>query len=299
MKRKKGNNISMWTTAYLFLLPAFILWLVWFCIPMFQSFGLSFYKYNYIMPGNNHFVGLSNYINLFKDNQFIYAIKSTLTIVLVAVPIQTAISMLMALTINNEFKGRGFFRTLFYAPYVISPYAVATVFIAIFAVGTPIMNLMKKIGFADSSLSTSVKAAVPLIIIMFVWQQVGLYMVMFLSGLQTIPNEIMASAQIDGANKLQKFRFITLPMLSPTTFLVITYGIISSFQIFDQISAIAGQGVLGSPGGALTTLVVYFYLNSFKYGEIGYGSAAAVILFVLIFTVTLIQKKFLDKDITA
>lgn len=298
MKKKVGrNDRKRWLTAYLFILPAAILWAYWFFIPACESFGLSFFEYNYVMPINNHFVGLDNYIKLFADKSFIKSIQHSLTIVFVAVPIQTIISLLMALIINANFKGRGFFRTLFYSPYVISSLAVATVFMYLFAQNQPLTNLFSKLfGMENSAWAVNVRYALVLVIMMYVWQQVGFYMVMYLSGLQTIPGEINESARIDGAGNFQTFWFITRPLLKPTTFLVVTYGIISAFQIFDQISAVAGTGVLGTPGGALNTVVTYFYLNSFRYGEVGYGSAAVMILFFGILAVTMVQKKLLDKE---
>ena len=291
------NKYAQWATAYLFLLPAFLLWLVWFCIPVFRSFGLSFFKYNYVMSNDNHFVGLQNYISIFSDGEFLNAFIHSLIIVVFSVPIQTALSLVMALLINMKFRGRGIFRTIFYSPYVISPIAVATVFMYLFTQDQPLVRFFALFGMENISWAVSVRYALPLVIIMYIWQQCGFYMIMFLSGLQTISEQVLEASAIDGANKLQTFWYVTFPMLRPTTFLVVTYGVITSFQIFDQISAIAGTGVLGTPGNALSTLVTYFYLNSFKYGEIGYGSAAAVILFVLIFLATLIQKKFLDKDV--
>lgn len=297
MNSFRKNKYAQWTTAYLFLLPAFLLWLVWFCIPVFRSFGLSFFKYNYVMPGDNHFVGLDNYIQIFSDREFLTAFVHSLIIVIFAVPIQTVLSLIMALLINMKFRGRGIFRTIFYAPYVISPVAVATVFVYLFTKDEPLVRFLSLFGLENTSWAVSIQYALPLVIMMYIWQQCGFYMIMYLSGLQTIPAEIMEAAEIDGANKFQAFWYVTLPALRPTTFLVVTYGVITSFQVFDQISAIAGQGVLGTPGNALSTLVTYFYLNAFKYGEVGYGSAAAVILFVLIFLATLLQKKLLDKDV--
>jgi multiple sugar transport system permease protein len=251
VKKKIGrNDKKRWLTAYLFILPAAIFWTYWFFIPACESFGLSFFEYNYVMPLNNHFVGLNNYIKLFSDNNFLRAIQHSLTIVAVAVPIQTIISLLMALIINKNFKGRGFFRTLFYSPYVISSLAVATVFMYLFAQNQPLTNLFSKLfGMENSAWAVNVRYALILVILMYVWQQVGFYMVMYLSGLQTIPGEINESAKIDGASGFQIFWYITRPLLKPTTFLVITYGVISAFQIFDQISAVAGTGVLGTPGG--------------------------------------------------
>lgn len=296
-KRISKNKLSIWVTAYLFLLPAFVLWLLWFFIPAVQSFGLSFFQYNYAMPVNNHFVGFSNYAKLMHDGDFKEAFIHSLQIVVFAVPIQTVVSLIMAVLINMKFRGRGVFRTIFYAPYVISAIAVATVFMYLFAQHELITRLFTFFGMEDVSWAVSTRYALPLVIIMYIWQQVGFYMILFLSGLQTIPNEIMESSQIDGANKFQSFRYITLPILRPTTFLVVTYGVISSFQIFDQISAVAGSGILGSPGSSLNTLVTFFYLNAFKYGDVGYGSAATVILFVIIFAATLLQKKFANEEV--
>ncbi len=289
---------KQWITAYLFLAPAILLWIYWFFIPVCRSFLLSFFQYNYAMPVNNHFIGMENYKNLFQDEEFLQAVIHSAVIVLVAVPLQTLISMGMALIINSKFRGRGIFRTIFYTPYVISSLAVATVFMYLFAQNQPLTLLFTKIfGMENMAWATNVRYALPLVIMMYIWQQVGFYMVMYLSGLQTIPAEIIESAAIDGAGRFLQFIYITKPLLRPTTFLVITYGLISSFQIFDQISAVAGTGVLGAPGNALNTIMTFFYLNSFRYGNVGYGSAAAVILFIVIFAATMVQKKFLDKGV--
>lgn len=290
------NTLSVWMTAYLFIIPAFVLWLIWFFVPVIESFILSFYQYNYVMPVDNHYVGLANYIKLLYDKDFTDAILHSFKIVVFAVPIQTVISLMMALVINVKFKGRGIFRTIFYSPYVISSIAVATVFIYLFAQNQPLTQIFASFGLEDSSWAVNVKYALTLVIIMYIWQQVGFYMIIYLSGLQTVPGEVLESAQIDGATSIETFFNITLPTIRPTTFLVLTYGVITSFQIFDQISAIAGTGVLGSPGGSLNTLVTFFYLHAFKYGDIGYGSSAAVILFFMIFAVTLLQKKLMDKE---
>ena len=195
------------------------------------------------MSNDNHFVGFENYVNIFKDKEFLNAFVHSITIVVFAVPIQTFLSLMMALLINMKFRGRGVFRTIFYSPYVISPIAVATVFMYLFTEDQPIVKFFTLFGLENTSWAVSVRYALPLVIMMYIWQQCGFYMIMFLSGLQTISPEIMEAAEIDGANKIQTFWHVTFPVLRPTTFLVITYGVITSFQVFDQISAIAGQGL--------------------------------------------------------
>lgn len=132
----------------------------------------------------------------------------------------------------------------------------------------------------------------PFIGILYIWQTVGFYMIYYLSGLQTIPSELYEAAQIDGANKVQTFFKITVPNLKSTTFLVMTYSIIQAFQLYDQIAVItASNGGLGSPAGATSTLLTYFYTQSFKFYKMGYGSAVAVVLFAIILAVSIVQRK--------
>ena len=286
----------MWITAYAFLLPAIALWLMWFMIPAVKSFGLSFFKYNYAKPLGNHFIGLNNYIRLFSDPNFYTALKHTFIMVLVAVPTQTIISLILALCINAKIRFRGLFRTVYYMPYVISSVAVATVFMYLFVGGKAIPTLFSYFGMDNVTWATDLRYALSLVIIMYVWQQVGFYMVMYLSGLQTVPPEVYESASIDGAVGIKRLFYITLPLLKPVTMLVTIYGLINTFQIFDQIATLSGSGQLGAPAGSTSTLVTFFYLNSFKFGDVGYGSSAAVILFIIIFCLTLVQRKLMGNE---
>lgn len=295
-KAASKDTRAMWWTAYIFLLPAMLLWVIWFLIPAIQSFRLSFFEYNYAMTANNHFVGLGNYIKLFQNDNFYNALSNTAIMVAIAVPAQTIIALLFAICINLSFKGRSIYRTIFYMPHVISSIAVATVFMYLFVGGKAIPTLFSYFGIDNVSWFADTRYALPFIILMYVWQQVGFYMIIFLSGLQTISGEIVEAAKMDGANGKQRFRHITLPMLKPVTFLVLTHGAINTFQVFDQIAAVSGQGQLGSPAGSISTLVTFFYLNSFKFGEVGFGSATAVVLFVMILALTLLQKKLFGKD---
>lgn len=296
-RQNLGMKREMTISAFAFIAPAAILWIWWFAYPAVKSLVLSFFDYSYIRTSGNQFVGFANYAKLFSDRTFRNSFIHSCQMVLVCVPVQTCLSLLLAVLLNTKFFGRSVVRTIFYAPYVISSVAVATVFMYLFGQDAPLTQLFHLLfGFENKGWFANMKLALPLIMIMVVWQQIGFYMIMYLSGLQSIPSEINEAAEIDGANRLQEFFHITLPLLRPTTYLVVTYGIITAFQVFDQISAVAGTGVLGSPGGALNTLVTFFYQNSFKYGKVGYGSASAVVLFIIIFTVTLLQRKITDRD---
>jgi ABC-type sugar transport systems, permease components len=286
----------MRATGYLFILPAFAMWLLWFLIPALQSFALSFFKYNYAKPAGNRFVGLANYGRLFSDGNFFTAFLHSVIMVGIAVPLQTCFALLLSLCVNGKIRLRGFFRTVFYVPYVISSVAVATVFMYIFVANAPIPSFLSSFGLDNVTWATDMRYALALVIVMYVWQQVGFYMVIFLSGLQSISGEIYESASLDGAVGARRLWFITLPLLKPVTLLVSVYGLINAFQVYDQIATLSVGGQLGSPAGATSTLVTFFYLNSFKFGDVGYGSASAVVLFAIIFFLTFVQRKVVGDE---
>lgn len=287
-------------TGYLFLLPAAICWVVWFLVPFIQAFYISFFNYNFANPEGKKFIGLDNYIHIFQDPKFINfkngSLWNTLGFVVIVVPILTILALVLAYALNTKVKGRGLFRTVFYLPYVIAPVAVATVFMYLFVKDGMAARLLSMFGFPNVTWNANVKLAMPMIGIMFIWQQVGFYMVYYISGLQNIPTSVLEGANMDGASKWQTFRYIVIPMLKPTTFLVITYASIQCFQLFDQIAAVSSGTELGSPAGSTSTILTYFYLNSFRYYKVGYGSSLAVVLFIIILIITLIQKRFISDE---
>lgn len=295
-KAKRQENRIGW----LFMAPAAICWLLWFFVPFVQAFSISFYEYNFANPDNKKFVGLQNYIDLFHDPKFISfdngALWNTLGFVVITVPVLTVLSLALAYALNQKIRGRGIFRTLYYLPYIIAPVAVATVFMYLFVKDGIASRILSVFGFPNVTWNANVDLAMPLIGIMFVWQLVGFYMVYYLSGLQNIPVSVYEAAQIDGASGWKTFSRIVLPMLKPTTFLVVTYAIIQSFQLFDQIAAVNSGTELGSPAGATNTMLTYFYMNSFRYYKMGYGSAIAVVLFLLILIVSVAQKALVGND---
>ena len=295
--RKKTYDRQEYLIAFLFLLPVAIGWLLWFVWPFAQSVYISLFDYSYTKQDQQLFVGLANYLNLLQDPKFIRALKNTLLFVLIVVPVITLFSLLLAYLLNQRFRGRSAFRTIYYLPYTIAPVAVATVFMYLFVKDGFMTKLLANLGFPEVTWYASTKFAMPFIGVLFIWQLVGFYMVYYLSGFQTIATSVYEAAQIDGANSFQTFWRITFPLLRPTTYLVITYAIIQAFQLFDQISAVTGaSGGLGSPAGSTNTLLTYFYLNSFRYYKMGYGSAIAVVLFLLILVVSIIQRRFSGND---
>ena len=299
-KKKKIRETVSWDekrAGLLFMLPAAVCWMLWFLIPFLQSFLLSFFDYSYLKPDAKVFIGLQKYVQMFQDPKFILALKNTILFVAVTVPLMTIVSLALAVILNSKFRARSVFRTIYFIPYTIAGVAVATVFMYLFVKGGAVQSVLAKIGFPDVTWYADVKLTMPFIGILFIWQLVGFYMIYFLSGMQTISESLYEAARVDGAGKWQTFRYITLPLLKPTTYLVVVYSIIQAFQIFDQIAAVtSASGGLGSPAGATNTLLTYFYLNSFKYYKVGYGCAIAVVLFFIILLVSLVQKKLSGSD---
>ncbi len=286
--RVKYNKKEV-ATALLFVLPAFAMWLYWFLYPAVKSMRLSFYEYSYINPDKAKFVGLHNFIRLFQDSEFLKALSHSFILVAVVVGLLTVFSFLIAVLLQGKIKGKTFFRTSYYMPYVISSVAVSIFFMYFFIKDGPGTMLFTLFGFKNTTWFTSKKYALILVILIYVWQQIGFYMILYISGLQNISGELYEAAKIDGANKAQSIRYLTIPLVKQTTYLVVTLGMINSFQIFDQIAAISKQSPLGSPAGSTSTIVTYLYQQSFSYMDMGYGSAAAVVLFVIIFILSLVR----------
>lgn len=281
--------------GWLFSLPFLILWAWWFFYPFVQSFIRSFQDANFADLGAAKFIGFQNYAKILHDQAFYRAILHSLEIVLIAVPVQTLLGLLMAILVNRKIKGKGLFRTLFFIPYITSTIAVTTVFMMLFKQGTFVTNFFGMFGFGNVTWFANTHYALLFVAILFIFQQVGFSMIVYLSGLQEVPKDLYEAGQIDGASGYQQFRYITVPFMKPITFFVVSVATILGFQIFDQIAAISRYGALGSPAGATGTVVTYFYQNGIRYMNIGYGSAAVVLFFFIIMIITFLQKKLLDE----
>lgn len=256
---------------------------------------LSFYDYSFITPERTQFIGIQNFVRLFQDKAFLKALSHTFLMAAVVVVLIAVIAFLIAVLLDGNIKGKTFFRTTYYMPYVISSVAVSIFFMYFFikdGIGTRLFTLF---GFDNTTWFTSTKYALLLVIIIYVWQQIGFYMILYISGLQNISAELYEAGRIDGTNKAQSVWYITMPLVKPTTYLVITLGMINAFQIFDQIAAISKQSPLGSPAGSTSTVVTFLYQQSFSYMDMGYGSAAAMVLLAIIFLLSLVRM-FISKE---
>ena len=282
-KYKKSEVI----TAFAFLFPAVFLWIYWFLIPAVKSMRLSFYDYSFITPEEQEFVGLSNYIRLFQDADFLSALKHTFILAFLVVFLLAVLAFIIAVLIDGKIKGKTFFRTVYFMPYIISAVAVSIFFMYFFVKDGIGAKLFALLGADNTTWFTSTKYALYLVAIIYIWQQTGFYMILYIGGLQNISQEIYEAARIDGAGKLQSVFSITIPLVKPTTYMVLTLGMINAFQIFDQIAAISKKSPLGSPAGSSSTVVTFLYQQSFSYTDMGYGSAAAMVLVCIIFVLSL------------
>ena len=190
-------------TAICFLLPAVFMWLYWFFIPAIKSMRLSFYNYSYITPERTEFVGFDNFVRLFHDKDFLKALQHTFLMVAVVVLLIAVLAFLIAVLLDGNLRGKTFFRTVYYMPYVISAVAVSIFFMYFFVKGGIGSRFFSLFGLKDTTWFTSTKYALFLVIIIYVWQQIGFYMILYISGLQNISAELYEVAKINGANKAQ------------------------------------------------------------------------------------------------
>lgn len=281
-------------SGYLFVLPNFIGFFIFMMIPIVMGFVISFTNYDGFTKMD--FVGLKNYIDMFKDDYFIVSVKNNFLYTLVTVPVTLILSTLLAVALNTGIKGSNLFKTMYFFPYITSMVAVGIIWTLLFNPNVgPINNVLRAIGIANPpKWLLSTKSALWAVMIVAIWKGVGYYMVMILAGLQGIPKQLYEAAEVDGAGPVRKFFSITLPLLSPTTFMVTILSIISSFQVFDLIQIMTE----GGPGRATNVLVYRIYQEGFQYMHYGYASAMAYFLFAVILVVTLIQFRGQKKWVT-
>jgi len=282
---KNSLAVNEAVTGWMFILPAVIGLSIFIYGAIIYSIGISLTDWDLFTPGK--WVGLSNFKTVFRDSQFYQCLYNTLYFVVLMVPFGIMISMGMAITLNHQMRGISFFRTAFYMPSITSTIAIGMVWLWIFNPNLGILNsVLRGIGISNPPYwLESTMWAKPALIIMRLWQLCGYYMIMFLSGLQSIPVELYESADIDGASFWQKTRYITIPMLSNITFFVAIMLVIDSFSIFDAIYIMTA----GSPGGSTNTMLYYIYTEAFKSYRMGYASSLAWVLFVIIFVFTVVQ----------
>jgi len=287
---KLNRRIRDIVTGVCFLGPNILGFMTFTFVPIIASFLLAFSSWDIL--GKPEWIGLANFIKLFKDPLFYKYLYNTFYF-FVNIPLGMAVSVVIALALNQKLRGIVFFRTLFYLPAVCSMVAIALLWRWIYNPDFGIFNtFLRAIGISNppSWLSSTIWAK-PALTIMMVWGGVGGSTIIYLASLQGIGDHLYEAAQIDGANGMKRFFYITLPLLGPTHFFLIITGVISTFQSFGQ------QFVMtqGGPAGSTTTIVYYIYNNAFQWFKMGYASSIAWVLFVMVLVVTLFNWKYTGK----
>jgi len=235
------------------------------------------------------FIGLANFSKAFKDRMFWISLKNAAVFSLVVTPVQTLLAIVLAVAANQRIRGVKFFKVSFFLPSITSAAAISMIFMLIYSKPGLLNRLLGYLGVGPIDWLGNVKTALPSIMAMNIWTTAGYFMVTFLAGLQDIPTSIIEASMIDGANAWVRFWKITIPMLRNQIIFVVTMGIIGTLQVFDQIYfLIKNQENI--------TISMYIYQNAFNYGKMGYASAIAMILFLIIFSVTLVQRRVMREE---
>lgn len=280
--------------AGLFLLPNLIGFLIFTAIPVCAAFVLAFYDYDLLLGAS--WAGLENFREMLTtDRVFRAALVNTVYFTAVSVPLSVVLGLATAILVNQALRGVVLFRSIFLLPYVTVTVALSLVWKWIYLPDIGLINsVLGVFGIDGPAWLTSQTWAMPALILMSVWKGFGYNMVIFLAGLQGIPDHLYDAAKVDGATAWRRFLNVTLPLLSPTTFFVVVISVISSFQVFDQALIMTN----GGPGTATTTLVLYIYQQGFQSFEMGYAAAVALVLFAAIFVFTVIQFLFQRRWVT-
>ncbi len=292
----KAGRRSWWNTMkgqealsfYIFILPWALGFLAFTLGPILASFALGFMEYDMSLPPR--FIGLSNFQELFQDPLFYTSLYNTLYIVILAVPLGMIAAFGMALLLNQKVRGQAIYRTLYYIPSIVPAVASAALWLYVLQPQWGLFNaLLEAVGIPGPGWLASEIWSKPAIIMLMVWSSGG-NMIIYLAGLQDIPKEYYEAAQIDGANGFGQFLHVTLPLMTPTIFFTVIMGIIGTFQVFSSIFVLTDG--MGGPVNSTLVYLIYLYRNAFSFFRMGYSSAMAWVLFVIILALTLINFRF-------
>lgn len=283
-KEKFWNNIKV--VPYLYILPNMILFFVFMIFPLFMALYYSFMKWNGL--GKPKFIGIKNYAYIFNDPIFINTLLNTVKFTLFVVPALMVLALTFALVLNKKIFLRGFIRTVIYIPAIISMVAVGMIFTWLFNSQIGLINYVLSVfGVKQIDWISDPRFAMIMVVVGTLWSRVGYNMVIYIAGLQGISAEYYEAATVDGASAIQKFFYITLPLLKSTHIFIFVTSVIYSFRSFDLIYVMTKGGPLHST----ETMVVYIYNTAFQENQYGRANAAGVVLFSILFIFTLLRLK--------
>ncbi|MGP4038516.1 carbohydrate ABC transporter permease [Gracilibacillus sp. D59] len=280
--------------AYSFILPAFILLLIFILNPMFQSLITSFYDVN-LISDDKSLVGTANYTNLLSDMDFYSSLGHSFYFGLLVLPIQTAVALGLALLVKKHFRGVGIFRMIYFVPFVISMSVASSIFKMIYNKDSGLMNaILSGFGFPSLDFLSNPSIAMLGVALLGTWKSMGFFMIVFLAGLNNIPDDLYESAQIDGAGPIRRFISITLPLLKKVMTFVVIITTMDALKIFIPVYVMM-EG--GGPAGSTRTAAYFIYNTAFQKMDMGYASASAFIFFIIILIISLIQLRVLRSDV--
>ncbi len=301
MKNGKSNSLAKW--PYIYLAPFFVSYFLFFVFPTFYSLFISFTDWDSLVgEAGRQFVGLGNYIRLFtRDKLFFKAMGNTFLFMVIYIPILILGGLTLAVLLYQLKKSSRFFQTVNILPYITTPVAIGVIFSTLFNTTSGIVNkILAGLNLIDDNINWlgNPLTARFIVVLMLGWKNFGYYLLIYLAGLSTIPEEISEAAKVDGANSWQVFWKITVPYLRPMTVFLVLTSIISGFQLYDEPYLLysSQNSAMGGPERSCMTAIMYFFDQTFKSStKLGYGAAVSYGLFLIIMVVSLIVSKIIDK----
>lgn len=289
VKAKSSAQRSDFWAAMGFIAPGLIGFLVFTLGPVLISLFLSFCDWQYTEGLDAiEFVGLKNFLKLFSDDWFKASYLNNIIFTAVTIPVLIILGLVLANFLNRHTVGGKKAMVMYFVPYICSVVAISVVWQVMLSSKGPINQSLQAFGITNPpTWLADTRFALAAIMVIYIWQNVGYYAVVYMSGLKGVPDDVYEAASIDGAGPIRQFISITVPLVKPTTFFLVTMGIIGSFKIFDHISVLTE----GGPGNSTSVMAFYIYRKAFQEYDMGYSSALAWALFALIFVVTIIQNR--------
>ncbi len=278
-------------SAYGLILPYVIFFLTFVAYPLTFSLLLVFHRWNIVTP--MEWVGLKNFYRLVQDPLFYASLKNTLVFLGLHIPLQIAVALGLALLLNTKLPARGLFRAIYFMPVVVSGVVVTILWQQLYSFDTGILNgMLRAIGVGPVPWLVDPRVAMPAIALMATWKNVGIYIVLFLAGLQTIPRELYDAASVDGATPARQFLHITLPMLHPTMIVIVVLSTIGGFSLFIEPYVLTG----GGPMQSTLSGMLYIYNQGFYFSHMGYAATLGFVYAMIILLVVLLQRKMLGTE---
>ncbi|MFC3789961.1 carbohydrate ABC transporter permease [Paenibacillus sp. GCM10012307] len=279
--------------AFLFIMPALLLLVVFIFYPMTRALLISLENYN-LISGSSSPAGLDNYKQLMSDGVFWASLGHSFYFAAVVIPLQTMIALGLALLVRRTFRGVGIFRTVYFLPVVVSFAIASTIFKLIYNKDYGMLNvILKGLGLPVADFLSNPDIAMIGIIILCIWKAMGFFMIVFLAGLNNIPDSLYEAAHVDGAGPVQQFIRVTLPLLKRTTAFVVIITTMDALKIFVPVYITTS----GGPAQSTSTIVHYIYETAFKQMNMGYASAAAFILFGIVLLISVVQLRIFRTDV--